>query len=372
MILKHLNLTKVINARGVFTPLGVSKSSSNVIEAVSTALSKHVIMEELHEAASRQISQYTGAEAATIVHCTAAAITLTIAATMTGTSKILIDKLPETTGLKSRVILPAIHAVNYGQPIEQAVRLSGAKPHLVGNEAACSIEEISAACSDDTTCCLLLVSSRLVVGDPIDLSHAVNAAHAHGVPVIIDGAAQDFRLTDLLETGADAVLVSGQKCLASPTAGLVIGKSELVEAVRAQDKGIGRGMKASKEAIMGVIAAIEQRQQLDIEAWKISQAEKVNRFVSKANAFEGISAIVVPDPTQLPFERAHLCFDPQSCQITAIRLADAFRAGDPSIWVMDHLASKNELVFELVQLSENEIDHILARLNELVNASTPK
>lgn len=372
MDLERLNLTRVINARGVFTPLGVSKSSPKIIKAVSTALSQHVIMEELHEAASRQISQYTGAESAAIVHCAAAAITLTIAATMTGTSKTLIEKLPETTGLKSRVILPAIHAVNYGQPIEQAVRLSGATPHLIGDKTACSIEAISRACADDATCCLLLVSSRLVIGDPIDLTHAVNAAHAHGVPVIIDGAAQDLRLADLLETGADAVLVSGQKYLASPTAGLVIGKSELIEAVRAQEKGIGRGMKASKEAIMGVIAAVEQRQRLDIEAWKISQAEKVSRFVSKANAIDGISATIVPDPTQLPFDRAHLCFDPETSAITTIQFAGSLKAGNPSIWVMDHLASQNELVFELVQLSENEIDQIISRLEELITAPLPK
>ena len=83
------------------------------------------------------------------------------------------------------------------------------------------------------------------------MSKAVKLAKNLGVPTIIDGAAQDFRIEELLETGADVVLVSGQKYLASPTAGLVFGKREYVDAVRAQDKGIGRGMKATKEAIIG-------------------------------------------------------------------------------------------------------------------------
>lgn len=87
--------------------------------------------------------------------------------------------------------------------------------------------------------------------------NAVAAAHAQGLPAIIDAAAQDMRIDDLLKTGADLVLVSAHKYLASPTAGLVIGKKHMVDAVRAQGKGIGRAMKASKEAICDVLATIE-------------------------------------------------------------------------------------------------------------------
>ena len=61
---------------------------------------------------------------------------------------------------------------------------------------------------------------------------------------------------------ADLVLVSAQKYLASPTAGLIIGRKRLVHACRAHEKGIGRAMKATKEAVIGVLAALEERQNL--------------------------------------------------------------------------------------------------------------
>ena len=336
------------------------------MEAASYALSKHFIISELQEAVSRKISHSLGVEAAAVVHCVAAAITITVAATITGTSRSLIERLPDTTGMKSRVVLPVTHSVNYGHPIEQAVRLAGAQPILVGNKTGCTIDEIAQACARSTTCCLLLVSSRLVSGTPVDFHEAVLAAHDHSVPVIIDGAAQDFRISELLGTGADAVLLSGQKYLASPTAGLVIGRKEIIDSVREQEKGIGRGMKASKEAIVGVLAAIELRQRLDIENWKKKQSDVVESFVKKANRFASVNARAVADTTGLPFDRVHVVIDNGTSPISASQLSIALKDGKPSIWVMDHLSEKSELIFELVQLTDREIDDIFLRLSELL------
>ncbi len=67
--------------------------------------------------------------------------------------------------------------------------------------------------------CLLLVSSKLVQASPINLSDAVDVARKFKIPTVIDGAAQDFRIGELLDTGADIILTSAQKYLASPTAG---------------------------------------------------------------------------------------------------------------------------------------------------------
>ncbi|WP_170374281.1 MULTISPECIES: aminotransferase class V-fold PLP-dependent enzyme [Ruegeria] len=360
-------LSEVINARGVFTPLGVSRSSKEVCEAVSDALGRHFIMDDLHDAVGREIAEMTNASAATVVHCSAAAITLAVAASMTGSSPGAIKQLPDASGLKSRVILPANHAVNYGHPIEQAIRLAGAKPELVGDNSACGIEDLAHACSKLDACCLVLVSSRLTGGEMLDFRKAVSAAHEHDLPVVIDGAAQDFRIEDLLDTGADVVLISGQKYLAGPTSGLVLGKPDLVSAVRAQEKGIGRGMKASKEVLLGVLTALKLRQQLNKEAWSSDQKEKVARFVSVANTIEGITAKANPDPTNLPFDRVHLCIAKSSEFPDAAQMAAALKAGEPSIWIMDHLTHQSEIVLELVQLTQEEIDTVLDRIREVVS-----
>ncbi|MGW8330081.1 aminotransferase class V-fold PLP-dependent enzyme [Streptomyces sp. NPDC055897] len=359
-------LTRIINARGPYTPLGVSRSGEGVATAVAAALSEFFVMEELQDAADRALARFTGAEAGTAVHCTASAITLTVAATMTGESPERIAALPDTTGMPRAVVLPAGHAVDYGHPIEQAVRLAGAVPVAVGTEAGYTLEDLETGLSRPDVACLLLVSSRLVRGAGTELSEAVAVAHRRGVPVVIDGAAQDFRIDELLRTGADLVTVSGQKYLGSPTAGLVVGRVDLVAAVRAQERGIGRAMKASKEAVIGVLAAIEARQELDMTAWRRQQADKVADFVVRAGALRGVAATSVPDPTGLPFERARLDVDPAVAGMDAAALVTALRVGAPSIWVMPGRPDAEELFLELVALEPAEIDAVLVRLSELL------
>ncbi|WP_421988934.1 hypothetical protein [Roseococcus sp.] len=347
----------LINARGTFTPLGVSRSSPAVGSAVAAALSDFVVMDDLHAETGRRIARFSGAEAGAVTHCVAAAITLAVAAVMAGSDPARIAALPDTRGMLHRVVLPAGHAVNYGHPIEQAIRLAGATPVLA--------EDLPAALDHPATGALLLVSSRLTRGEPIDLAAAVAQAHARGVPVILDGAAQDWRIPELLGTGADLLLVSAQKYLAAPTAGLVMGRSDLVAAVRAQEKGIGRAMKASKEAMAGILAALAEREALDPAAWAAEQERKLARFLDGAKALPGLLAEAEPDPTGLPFARARLRMAPAR----AVALAKALRHGSPSIWTIDQAAEAGDLVFELVPLRDGEIDAILARLRASLASS---
>ncbi|WP_043364376.1 aminotransferase class V-fold PLP-dependent enzyme [Belnapia sp. F-4-1] len=366
MVSAESSRPQLINARGTFTPLGVSRSSPRVAAAAAAALADFAIMEDLQAAAGAVIARLSGAEAGTVVHCAAAAITLAVAATMTGTSPDRVAALPDTLGMRNRVVLPATHAVNYGHPIQQAVRLAGAVPVIVGASKLCTIAELTPELEHPDAACLLLVSSRLVHGEEPDLDSAVAAAHSRGLPVILDGAAQDFRMRQLLATGADLVLVSAQKYLGAPTAGLVMGRANLVAAVRAQEKGIGRGMKATKEAIAGVLAALAEREELDIAAWAAAQARIVDEFTARAGTLPGLAVWAEPDPTGLPFPRAHLRVDPDRAGMDAPELAMALRAGRPSIWVMDHRANSGELVFELVALRTDEVEAILDRLAALM------
>lgn len=361
-------LTHVLNAHGTFTPLGVSRSSPSVQRAVAAALGEFFIIDELQAAVSERVARITGAEAATVTHCTAAAITLAIAATMTGDSETGIAQLPDTTGMPNRVIIPAGHVVNYGHSILTAIRLAGAVPVIAGTQSACTVDDISHALVGEHTACLLLVSSRLAHGTPLDLGQAVAAAHACGLPAVIDGAAQDLRLDELLATGADLVLVSAQKYLAAPTAGLIVGRRDLVRACRAQERGIGRGMKATKESIAGVLAALEEREHLDVAAWRAEQDRKVRWFVEQADAIAGLTATAQEDPTELPFLRVCLHVEPSHRQETASALSRALRQGSPSIWVVDRDAAAGNLILELGPLTDTEIAIILSRLAVLSEA----
>jgi len=187
------------------------------------------------------------------------------------------------------------------------------------------------------------------------------------VPAIIDGAAQDVRIGDLLATGADLVLISAHKYLSSPTAGLFIGRNDMVDAVRAHEKGIGRAMKPTKEAICGVLAAIEERQETDLGAWSDGQESKAAGFVKQANEIPGVQATSVPDPSGMPFPRAHLSISPSQAAMEAEALAKSLKAGDPSIWVMEHALKDGQIILELVRLTEDELEVILARISKLLS-----
>lgn len=355
-------LSVVVNARGTYTPLGVSRSSAGVAAAVAEALPEFFVMDELGDRASEAIAASTGAQAGAVVHCTAAGITLAVAAAMAGTDPRRIALLPDASDLHNRVVMPAGHVVDYGQSNLQAVRLAGAQVTLAGDENRCGIDELDEELDGPDVTCLLLVSSRLTTGERIDLTAAVRAAHRRGVPAIVDAAAQFPRTADLLATGADLVLISGQKYLGSPTAGLVVGSRRMVQAVRAQEHGIGRGMKPSKEAVVGVLAALEEWSAMDRAKWAADQAAKVADFVEAAGRIPGITAEAVPDPAGLPLSRALLKV------ADAPALARQLEAGSPPIYVMTENQDDDELMLELVPLDDDEITTILARLQAVLTS----
>lgn len=365
---ERYGLTRVINARGTYTPLGVSRSSAGVREAVDEALADFYVMDELQSAASRVISGFSGAEAGAVVHCASAGITLAIAATMTGTREEYVAQLPDSTGMKDSVVLPAGHAVDYGHPIVQDIRLAGARPVLAGTVEHCAIDRLAKSLDAESVACLLLVSSRLVRGEPISLGAAVAQAHQRRLPVIIDGAAQDMRVDELLATGADLVIVSAQKYLGAPTAGLVIGSRDLVAAVRAQEKGIGRSMKATKEGILGALAAIRDRERFELRTWRRQEERKVSEFARRADRIPGIRARVVPDPAGMPISRVELSVDGDRVGVSAVQAADVLRTGNPPIYVMEEKARVGILTLELVPLDGDELGVVLERLSELANA----
>jgi seryl-tRNA(Sec) selenium transferase len=215
--------------------------------------------------------------------------------------------------------------------------------------------------------------SRLTVGAPLDLPAAIAAARRAGVAVIIDAAAQDMRMGELAALGADALIFSAQKYLAAPTCGLVVGNASFIQAICAQEKGIGRGMKASKEALAGAIAALEARDGWDAAAWAADQAEKVSVFMARCT-WRGIHVAEVPDPVGNPFSRVRLSIDAATAGMDAMQLAAMLKAQrsslhpsvrpsvrpsvHPSVRVMEHALAKGEIMLELTGLTRDEVAQV--------------
>jgi len=358
---------RVINAWGTATPFGVSRSDDAVAQAACAMLGRYVVMEQLQAHAGRRIARWSGAEAGCVTHCTAAAITLSVAACMAGTDPQRVARLPDSDGMPSRVPLLAAHAVHYGQAITQAVRLSGATPVLCD-----SLDALQAALAGPDVACVLAVESHLAAGsDGAVTRELVRLAAQAGVPLVLDGAAQDWRVAELVGSGASLVLVSAQKYLRAPTAGLVLGSASLVAAVDAQHAGIGRAMKPSKEALAGVIAALDLRASVDREGWRAVQQRKVDRLARAASQWRGVRASREPDPQGNGFDRLWLAVDPAVTGFDAASLVQRLRGGEPVVAVAPHRVAQGQIGLELTGLDEGEVAQLCELLGGCFSSPPP-
>jgi L-seryl-tRNA(Ser) seleniumtransferase len=198
------------------------------------------------------------------------------------------------------------------------------------------------------------------------LSEVVALAQEFGVPAIVDGAAQDLRLRDLIGAGADLVLTSAHKYLASTTAGIVAGRKDLVEAVYLQNEGIGRPMKAGKEAIFGVMAALEYRLGEDIAAWTAEQDRKVRVILDGLEGIPGLALGVDPDPNGCPFSRARLTIDSKIAPHSAASLTSALAGGVPSVVVRSFETDEGILHLDAVEMDDDEIAVVCDRVRQLL------
>ena len=109
-------LTRVINACGKMTHLAGAIVLPDVIEEVTHAMGCFYDLDELQDRAGEVIARATGAQWGCVTACTAAGISLGVAAAMTGNDLGRVWQLPDTTGMADEVIIQKGHAVNFGAP----------------------------------------------------------------------------------------------------------------------------------------------------------------------------------------------------------------------------------------------------------------
>ncbi|TBW41310.1 aminotransferase class V-fold PLP-dependent enzyme [Siculibacillus lacustris] len=352
-IRNRLGLRPVINVSGTMTSLGASIVGPDAIAAMTGILPQFVEMGDLHRLASRAIAAATGAEAGFVTASCAAGITLAIAATMTGSDLAAIEQLPDTTGLKTEVVMLTGHMVDYGAPIDQSVRLAGAELVLVGQSTSSHAYQLAGAIGENTAAALYVVSHHVAHYGMIPLATFIEVAHAKGVPVIVDGASE-YDLRGFLAAGADIAIYSAHKFLGGPTAGLVAGSKALVRATYLQNRGIGRGMKTGKESILGAVAALEAWGRRDHAAVRRRERAALDHWLGVLDGRPGVTATIDPDPTGNPLDRLKLRIDPAEARISAWDLVDALAAGDPPLIVRDHEVEHGFFHLDPCNLHEGE------------------
>ncbi|MCA9145142.1 MAG: aminotransferase class V-fold PLP-dependent enzyme, partial [Planctomycetales bacterium] len=282
-----LGVRPIINASGPVTRLGGAAMPQTVLEAIQDAAREWVPIEQLQAAASKMISQVTGAEAGLVTSGAAASLTLGAAAIMAGYDLGRMGRLPNTESMPNEFVVARDQRSGY----DHAVRAAGAKLVEVGfNEVVAGAGvrraeawEYEAAFNERTAGVLYVYTST---SQPA-LESVVEAAHRHDLPVLVDAAGELPPRANLMlpaMTKADLVAFSGGKAIRGPqSTGLLCGEKELIASAALQmldmddhwelweppvefiDRrklkgmprhGIGRSMKVAKEEIVALVTAL--------------------------------------------------------------------------------------------------------------------
>ncbi len=345
------------------TSLGASIVVPEAVEAVTAILPQFVDIDALQRKLSPVIARLCSTEAGFVTASCSAGISLSVAGAMTGTNLAAVERLPNTIGLKNEVLILLGHMSSYGAPVDQAIRLTGAKVVPIGQATYARRYQLEGAINERTAAAVYVVSHHVVQYGLIPLDEFAEVCQAHGVPVIVD-AASEYDLKGFLAQGADIVLYSAHKFLGGPTAGIVAGRMDLVRAALAQNGGIGRGMKVGKEGLVGTLAALqawENREHGVIRARETSYLELWQRTLADQR---GVTAVIEPDPTNNPLDRLRVNISPAEAHITAWDLADRLAQGDPPVIVRDHLVEHGYFYMDPCNLHPGEEVVVARRLEE--------
>jgi len=366
---RQAGLTPVINVSGTMTSLGASIALGEVGEAMTAILPRFVNMHELQAKASAVIARLTGAEAGLVTASASAGITQMVAASMTGCDPSLIEKLPATGGMKDEVLIQVGHMCHYGAPVEQSIRLAGAKVVPVGTSTLAADHALAGAITEQTAAAVYVVSHHVVEYGQIPLDRFVEICHEKGVPVIVD-AASEYDLKGFLATGADIAIYSAHKFLSGPTGGIVAGSKDLVRAGYMQNMGIARGMKVGKETIYGSIAALEAWERRDHAGIRAREDEALHRWLAAASGFDGVKAEIVPDPTHNPLDRLRIHMDPAKAGASVYALSAELASAEPVIVIRDHEAELGWIQLDPCNLLDGQAEIVAERLSAALKKAT--
>jgi L-seryl-tRNA(Ser) seleniumtransferase len=238
------SLRSVINATGVVvhTNLGRSLLADSVIERFGPLSGGYTNL-EYDLTKGRRGSRYThvegilkeltSAEAATVVNNNAAAVLLAL----------------DTLARGREVIVSRGQLVEIGGSfrIPDVMRKSGCRMVEVGTTNKTHLRDYEGAIGPETSLLLKVHKSNFqVVGftEDVPLADLVQLGRAHGIAVMEDlgsgclvdlsklGLAKEPTVQDVLGQGADLVTFSGDKLLGGPQAGIILGRKDLVDAIK--------------------------------------------------------------------------------------------------------------------------------------------
>ena len=396
-VLNKYLLQPVINASGSVTRLGGAPMPQAVIDVMAEMAQHTVPLDVLQGIACRAIASATRTEAGLVTAGAAAGLTLGAAGILTRWDRLRMESLPDTGGFANEFVVSREHRSGY----DHAVRAAGAKLIEVGFNDIVSgagvrrteIWEYEAAFGASTAGVLYV----LAPGSVPSLSAVVDLAHKHHLPVLVDAAAElppRSNLTEISATGADLVVFSGGKSIRGPqSSGILAGRRDLVgpafvqmmeldehpqlwvpppELVDLQmlaggppRHGLGRGLKVSKETIIGLLTALELFRSGIYDVEVARQRSVLERI---AGALQGLAvSCTIEDPDDSESSPLlEIALDEAGLGLTAFDVCRRLREGKPPIYPGHARLAQGALLIQPLHLDEQAGSEISRRLIEVI------
>ena len=288
-VYERLGVRPIMNVAGTITRFGGALMEQESPDAMNEAAKESVRLDELQAAASKIIAEITHAEAGIVTAGAAAALTLGTAACLTGLNVARMNRLPNTIGMPNEVIMAQHQISGYAH----SIRAAGATIVEVGipNDITspgevhiATVYDFESAITENT----VAIAYACIPGSNPPLEQIIDIGKKYHIPVTLDAANEVPPVENLhkfIDMGADLVAFSGGKGIRGPQAsGILCGRRDLVAAAALQNwdmgepfdewnpppslipkerlcgvpqHGIGRSMKITKEAIIGLLIALQ-------------------------------------------------------------------------------------------------------------------
>ena len=319
-------LQTVINATGVLihTNLGRVPLGQSQIDAISRIASGYSNLEydlpagrrgSRYSHASDLIQALTGAEAALVVNNNAAAVLLTLAAL--ATDKEVVISRGELIEIGGEFRMPDV------------MSMSGTRLVEVGTTNRTHLADYERAITPNTGALLKVHPSNYKVTGftaEVSLRELGRLARGRGIPLVFDAgsgyvgvpdaaswAAGEPAIDDALAQGVDIITFSGDKLLGGPQAGIIAGRSDLLQ--RIAQHPLVRALRVDKMTLAGLEATLRAHLEgrvEDLPLWSLaltsadelrSRAERVAEGVTSDNLkAEAIPTASVAGGGSLPGE----------------------------------------------------------------------
>jgi L-seryl-tRNA(Ser) seleniumtransferase len=363
-IYERIGVRTIVNARGATTSVGGTLMPPEVTAAMAEAARAFVVLDELNARVGEKIAEVTGAEAGYVTSGAAAGLALAAAACIAGSDPGRISRLPDSDGMKNEIVIHRAQRIYF----DQMYRLAGGKLVEIGAPLGTHSWELESAITERTAA--VAYADFLYQGPgALDFPTVVAIAHARDIPVIVDSAASLPPVDHLrrwIRQGADLVIYSGGKGIRGPQeTGLLAGRRDLIAAAGLNGNpypGIGRGMKVSKEAMVGLWVALDLFLCADHDAehrTKLALAETIAAGLAER---DDLRCEIDADRERWPTPSVFIY--PRDGRWTPKEVGDALKRGDPSIHLEDEFGG---LMVSTLCLQPGEEHLIVDRLCQVLN-----